>query len=334
MRTKLRLGLLGTGVAARRLYLPAFARLGDRVEVVACASRRRENAAGYARLAGIPKVAGGARELFAMPDLDAVFISLPIHLQPRLVLRALAAGKAVMSEKPVAHTVAAGRRLVAAAARHPRPWLVAENYAFLPEVARLERWLRAGRLGEVRLVEARQTAWLDRRNPYFKTEWRAKPRHIGGFVGDAGVHVAHLIRRLFGMPVELRTMTAAFDPALPPIDTAVAVLRFADGALGTWTSCFTARDEGPLVRVLGSRANAELHRDRAVLRPAGGRESVFRSGVDSYEAQLRHLADVVLEGAPPVFTPADALADLALIAAICGRGAHRSRSTSSRRRNR
>jgi predicted dehydrogenase len=321
VRSKLRLGLLGTGIAAHKLYLPAFARLGDRIEVVACAGRHRENAERYARLARIPRVVNGARELFAMPELDAVFISLPIDLQPRFVLQALVAGKAVMSEKPVAHNPGAGRRLVTAAARFSPPWLIAENYAFLPEVARLERWLQRGRLGDVRLVEARQTAWMDRRNPYVDTAWRARPRHIGGFVLDGGVHVAHVVRRVFGMPVELKCLTAAFEEALPPIDTAVAVLRFAGGALGTWTSCFTARDHGPLVRVLGSKANAELHHDRAVLRAAGGRETVFRSGVDSYEAELRHFADVVLDGAPLAVTPADALADLMLIAAVCGSGA-------------
>jgi len=320
MARKLCLGLLGTGIAARELYLPAFKRLGDRIEVVACASRHRANAQGYARLAGIPEVAGSARELLAVPGLDAVFISLPIAAQPRYVLQALTAGKAVLSEKPVAHTVAAGRRLLAAAAGLPPPWLVAENYAFLPEVARLERWLERGRLGEVRLVEVRQIAWLDRRNPYFNTAWRARPRHIGGFVADGGVHLAHVVRRLFGMPVAIRSLTARFDPALPPIDTAVAALRFASGALGTWTSCFTARAAGPLVRILGSKANAELHRDRAVLHAASGRETEYRSGIDSYEAQLRHFADVVLRGAPVAFTPADALADLELIAAICRSG--------------
>ncbi len=321
MKRKLRLGLLGTGVAARTLYLPAFARLGDRIEVVACASRHRENAADYARLAGIPLVARDARELFALPNLDAVFISLPIHLQPRDVLAALAAGKAVLSEKPLAPNLPAGRRLVAAAGRYSSPWLIAENYAFLPELDRLQRWLQQGRLGEVRLVEARQVTWMDRRNPYFATAWRARPRHIGGFVFDGGVHIAHVVRRLFGMPVELRCLTAAFARDLPPIDTAVAVLRFPGGAVGTWTSCFSARDPGPLLRVLGSRGNAELHRDRVVRRTAGGRETTYRSGVDSYEAQLRHFADVVLDGVPPAVTPADGLADLTLIASICGRGA-------------
>jgi len=317
MRRRLRLGLLGTGIAARKLYLPAFARCRGRVEVVACASRRRASAEAYARLAGIPAVARDARELLALPGLDAVLISLPIHLQPRHVLAALAAGTAVLSEKPVAHTVAAGRRLVAAAAGLAPPWLVAENYAFLPELARVERWLRRGRLGEVRLVEARQVARVDRASPYFHTAWRQRPRHAG-FVVDGGVHVAHLVRRLVGMPVAVRSLVAQFDPELPPLDTAVAALRFAGGAVGTWTSCFAARDAAPLVRLLGSRGNAELYRDRAVLRPARGAEVVWASGADTYEAQLRHFADVVLDDAPPAITPAEALADLELIAAIAG----------------
>jgi len=333
MRRTLRLGLLGTGVAARELYLPAFARLRERIEVVACAARHRANAEAYARLAGIPKVVESARELFAVPGLDAVFISLPIAAQPRYVLQALAAGKAVLSEKPVAPSVAAGRRLLAAAAPFSPPWLVAENYAFLPELARLQRWLEQGRLGEVRLVEVRQIAWLDRRNPYFRTAWRARPRHIGGFVVDGGVHLAHVVRRLFGMPAEVKSLTASFDPALPPIDTAVAVFRLASGALGTWTSCFTARDQGPLVRVLGSKATAGLYRDRAVLRTAAGRDTEYRSGIDSYEAQLRHFADVVLKGTPPAVTPVDALADLELIAAICagGRSARQHKSQEKKR---
>ena len=320
MRRKLRLGLLGTGVAARELYLPAFARLADRIEVVACAARHRANAEAFARLAGIPNVAGSARELLAAPGLDAVFISLPIAAQPRYVLQALAAGKAVLSEKPVAPSVAAGRRLLAAAAPFSSPWLVAENYAFLPELARLQRWLEQGRLGEVRLVEVRQIVWMDRRNKYFNTAWRARPKHIGGFVVDGGVHLAHVVRRLFGLPAEVKSLTASFDPALPPIDTAVAVFRLTAGALGTWTSCFTAHDQCPLVKVLGSRATADLYRDRVVLRTAGDRETEYRSGVDSYEAQLRHFADVVLGGTPAAVSPEDAFADLEFIAAICGSG--------------
>ena len=315
MARKLRLGLLGTGVAARELYLPAFERLRQRIELVACASRHRNKARDYARLARIPKVVATANELFALPELDAVLISLPIHLQPRYVLEALAAGKAVVSEKPVAPTVAAGRRLLKAAARFSPPWLVAENYAFMPAVRRIQTWVERGRLGTVRLVEATMMTWLDRSNRFVRTPWRARPKH-GGFVVDAGVHLAHVVRRCFGLPVKAKSLTARFNPALPPIDTAVAVLEFASGALGTWTTCFTARHEGPLLRVYGSRANAELHRDRAVLRAADGRETVLEDRTDSYEAQFRHFADVVLKGHPVAVTPEEALADLAFVESI------------------
>ena len=119
-----------------------------------------------------------------------------------------------------------------------------------------------------------------------------------------------------GMPVQEMFPEARFDPALPPIDTAVAALRFPSGALGTWATCYSARGRGPLLIVRGSEANAELHRERAVLRPAAGRESVYRSGKSSFEEEFRHFADVVQRGAPVAVTPADALADLELVAAI------------------
>src|SRR3954469_5437682 len=81
---KLRLGMIGTGVAARQLYLPALQRLQNKIEVVACVNRTRKKAEEYARLAGIPKVVDTADELIALPEVDAVFISLPIDLQPAL----------------------------------------------------------------------------------------------------------------------------------------------------------------------------------------------------------------------------------------------------------
>ena len=117
--------MIGTGVAARRLYLPALQRLEKKLELVACTNRTRKKAEHYAKLAGIPKVVGSAAELLALPEVDAVLISLPIDAQPALVLQALAAGKPVLSEKPVAPSLAAGRKLLEAAARHRTPWLVA-----------------------------------------------------------------------------------------------------------------------------------------------------------------------------------------------------------------
>jgi predicted dehydrogenase len=308
--------MIGTGVAARNLYLPAFAALGKKIEIVACTNRTRKKAEAYARLAKIPRVVDNAAELLQLPEVDAVLISLPIDLQPALVKQALAAGKAVISEKPMAPSVSEGRKLVKAVARFRAPWLVAENFAFMPAIARLERWLEQGRLGEPRLVEAVQMTWMDQKNPFFHTPWRHQPQHIGGFVADAGVHVAHVVRRLFGMPEVVKNLTAQFDPALAPIDTAVAVLRFPSGVLGTWTSCFTAHYRGPMLRVYGSKGTAELGWNSVLLRSARGQETLFRTEVDSFQAQFSHFCDVVQKGVPVAYGPEAALLDLTLIDSI------------------
>ena len=190
MASKLRLGMIGTGVAARRLYLPAFARLGKKVEVVACMNRTRKKAEEYARLANIPKVVDTAEELILLPEVDAVLISLPIAAQPEWVKKALAAGKPVISEKPLAPSVAEGKKLVKAVARYDVPWLVAENFAFMPAIERLRGWLDQGRLGEPRLVEVMQLTFMDAKNPYFHTSWRHQPKHVGGFVADLSlIHI-------------------------------------------------------------------------------------------------------------------------------------------------
>jgi len=157
---------------------------------------------------------------------------------------------------------------------------------------------------------------MDKKNPFFATGWRQQPAHVGGFIADAGVHLAYTVRRVLGTPQVVENLTAQFDPALLPIDTALALLRFESGALGTWTSCFTAHHKGPMLRVYGSKATAELGWDNAVLRNARGKETVFRTDVDSFEAQFKHFCDVVQRGVPVAYGPDDALLDLQLIEAI------------------
>jgi predicted dehydrogenase len=124
MAKVLRLGLIGTGVAARELYAPAFAELAGRVKIVACANRTRAKAERFAMEHGIPTVLDDFAALLRFPELDGVFISLPIDQQPRFVLEALRKGVPVLSEKPVAPSVAVGKSLVHKAARYSTPWLV------------------------------------------------------------------------------------------------------------------------------------------------------------------------------------------------------------------
>ena len=186
----------------------------------------------------------------------------------------------------------------------------------MPHVELLSDWLERGRLGVVRFVEARQTTVMNGKNPYFGTPWRHAPDFTGGFVVDGGVHLAHVVRRCFGVPTTVKSLTAHLDATLPPPDTAVAALAFESGVLGTWTSCFSARATQPMLRVVGTKGEAELHWSSLVFRDAKGKETRFESPVDSFQAEFGHFIDVVKNGKEPSYTPEQALQDLALIEAI------------------
>lgn len=313
MPRKLRLGLVGTGLAPRLLYLPAFRALSHRIDLVSCANRTRAKAEEYAAEVGIPTVHDTAEQVIADPDVEAVLLSLPIDLAPRYVLAALRAGKAVLTEKPNAANTAAGRRLLRAAAAYDAPYLVGENYAFMSHAQQLARWVAQGRLGDLRLVEVRDHTVMDARQPWFHTSWRNNPAHVGGFVVDAGVHLARVLRSCVGDPVEVRGLQALQSPDLSPVDTVAVALRFESGALGSWTSCFSAPQDGPKIKITGTKGVASWHPDHVELVSTSGAVTRAELKEDSFTAQFRHFADVVVTGVPLQVTPEDTLGDLALL---------------------
>lgn len=313
MVTKLKLGLIGTGIAANRLYLPAFQTLSRRIELVACTNRTTSKAQTYAAVAGFDRVHETASDLINDDDVEAIMVSLPVASQPDIVIEALKAGKAVMCEKPIAASAAAGRRLLKKAAQFDVPFMVGENWGYMSQAHQLARWVSQGRLGAIRLAEVHQLTWLDDSNPYFNTPWRAEPVHVGGFISDGGVHVANLLRRVMGDPTQIRSLTGLFNLEAPPVDTVVAAMQFESGALGTWTSCFSAHGEAPPLRVHGSKGTATFGYDKAELVSSDGKIAISKPKEDSFTAQFRNFADVVTKGAQMVVTPEETLGDLVLI---------------------
>jgi predicted dehydrogenase len=315
---KLRLGIIGTGIATNELYFPNFEKLSTRIEFVAVANRRREKAVAFAKRAGIDRVHATGEALLGDAEIDAVVLSLPIRLSAEWVMKALRAGKHVLCEKPIASSVAEGRRLVRDAAKHDRVFLVGENYFFTPHIEKARSWVKQGALGDVRLVEASQLFLTTRDNKYARTAWRKRPKHLGGFVADAGVHLANIVRETFGMPRTLLNLTALQNPDLAPVDTAVAVFALDNGALGVWKSCFSTRTSGevPLLRVLGSRANLEIHFSRSELCVHGSKPVVVTSRENGFYHEFLHFAAVIAGRERLRFQPRAALADLELMARI------------------
>lgn len=117
--------------------------------------------------------------LLARQDIHAVAIVLPISVQPSVVLQALAAGKHVLSEKPVAKDVASAIQLIkeyeATYAPRGLVWRVAENFEAEPVYRKAGELLAEGKIGDLAFFNLSTVNPLDESSKWYKTPWRTIP---------------------------------------------------------------------------------------------------------------------------------------------------------------
>jgi predicted dehydrogenase len=144
------------------------------------------------------------RAAIARDDVDIVDICTPGDSHAEIALAALAAGKHVLVEKPLANTVAEAEQMVkaakAASARGVRT-AVGFNYRGVPALALARRLVAEGRIGQVRQVRAAYLQdWLA--DPAAPMTWRLRRESAGsGALGDLGSHVVDLVQHLLDDPV-------------------------------------------------------------------------------------------------------------------------------------
>jgi len=124
-----------------------------------------------------------------------------------MVLKCLETGKHVLSEKPVATSVAEGLTLIPSAEKYTTGekaliWHVAENFECEPVVSLTRRLIAEKKIGKVTgfILEAINDLQKDYR--FYQTLWRKNPGHQGGFLLDGGVHSAALVRSIIPVPLE------------------------------------------------------------------------------------------------------------------------------------
>lgn len=216
--TAVRVGVLGCADIARRRMLPALAGQ-PLVDLVAVASRDLVKARSFAEPFGCEAVQGYER-LLARADIDAVYIPLPTAMHAEWTLRALAAGKHVLCEKPCVTGPAEAARVVAAA--RERGLLVMESFMFLHhgQHARVRDLLRDGAIGELREVTAQFGI-------------PAPPAAAGGArlssLLETGVYPLRAARLFAGECLDVLGATLSLDPDTGSDVAGGALLRSAPG---------------------------------------------------------------------------------------------------------
>lgn len=194
--TTIRFGILGCASIARRMFAPALTEV-DGAFLVAVASRNTTRAADFAKTFGC-QAATSYDALLARDDIDAIYLPLPPSLHEHWAMRALAAGKHVLCEKPLTTGLAATRKLVECADRHNR--VLAENWMFLHhrQMQTVFNILASGDLGEIKLLRA--TFGFP---PLAADNFRYRADSGGGALLDAGGYTLRIARQLLGDPLEV-----------------------------------------------------------------------------------------------------------------------------------
>lgn len=229
----LRVGIIGLG-AVGRLHLRALAGIAG-VEVVGASNLRAGSTeAERDEVAHLHRYAS-AVELIADPSIDVVAICSGSGSHAWQAKAALAAGKHLVIEKPIAVDPVAAAEIAEAADRSPQVVSVMSQRRFEVQHVYLKKLIDQGVLGRPILIEG-FTHWHRDEAYYAASPWRQQQSEGGGSLMNQGIHIVDLMIWLFGEVAEVRGEIATLGHSFDAEDTAVATLRFTNGALGLLAS--------------------------------------------------------------------------------------------------
>lgn len=314
----IRLALIGAGIFARDAHLPSLRNLTAQFEIVAVYSRTAATAQAFATAIGpAVQVYTDLAALLLASDIDAVDIVLPIPVMPPIVAQALASGKHVISEKPLAPNVATCRQLLAAYLRQGQVWMVAENWRYESAYVKAADLVKSGAIGKPLTCQLALYLPMLPDSKYFNTLWRRNAEFTGGTLMDGGVHHISVLRMIVGEIVAVQAVATRASTLFATNDTLSATLVFANDAIGSYLVTYAAGV--PWVAnldVVGDQGALRVQRGEIQLTQNGQTEIIKCPKFDGVEKELAAFAAAIQEGQIHYNTPEEGLHDVAVIEAM------------------
>jgi predicted dehydrogenase len=314
----IRLALLGAGIFARDAHLPSLRNLSDRFAITAVYSRTAATAQSLAAEIGpAVKIYTDLAALLMAPDIDAVDVVLPIPVMPPVVAQALASGKHVISEKPLAPDVATCRQLLAAYQRERQVWMVAENWRYESAYVKAAELVKDGAIGRPITCQMALYLPMPPNSKYFNTAWRRTGEFAGGMLIDGGVHHVSALRLVLGEIVAVTALTAHVSTIYATADTLSATLHFANGVVGSYLVTYAAGAPwSGALQVVGDAGAMRIQRGEIELVRGRESETIPCAKFDGVQNEFAAFAAAITEGQSHTNTPEEGLLDVAVIEAM------------------
>jgi predicted dehydrogenase len=292
--------------------------------VEAIASRSPDRAEEAASRLSIPRWHGSYEELLDDPLIDAVYIPLPNHIHAEWTIKAAAAGKHILCEKPLATSSAEARRMVEAAKDAGVLLMEAFMYRLHPLWIEARRLIAEGAVGDLMAVQV------------FFSYFNVDPDDIrniaevgGGALNDIGCYAVNTARMLFGGEPNRVTGAVRRDSTFGTDVLTSALLEFDSGH--ATLSCSTQLEDDQRVHIHGTTGRMlveipfNIPPDRAtrILVASGGEPPVAPdivvheiAAADQYGVQADAMSRAIKDGAPVPTPPDDAIANLEVMERI------------------
>ena len=331
MADKVTLCLVGCGNIARA-HWRGIRYHAPKVDVKAVVDANVESAQAMAERTGA-KAFSSLGQALAEGSFDAVDIMLPHDLHEQAAAEAFAAGKHVVLEKPMAHTLESAERILALAAKADGVFMIAEQAQYWPDVAKAKQLIDEGAVGEVLAARA---CFYDplTHDPQAPKPWRFDlARAGGGIVIDGGAHWIRPLRMMLGEIDEAIGVSGRHVPGMEGESWAQALFRFRSGVTATFNMLLYDSPVGAThdFRITGTAGEIIIEHGREgrllLFDKANpdGKEVMraFPGKVDSFGAELHDFSLAVLDGKPleaePAFSLGEMRTALALYRSIASR---------------
>ena len=258
------------------------------------------------------------------PDIDIVYICLPVFMHAEYTIRAAQAGKHVMCEKPMAINPAECEQMIAACRKAGKKLMIGYRSRFEPHNVEAIRLARAGAIGNIRYFRSEHGFVAGDANT-----WRMKKAQSGGgSLMDIGIYALQAARYMTGeepVAVFAKETTNRSDPRFREVEDMIDFqLEFPSGAIGSCMSMYSANrnqfvlmgDKGrielePATAYSGQRMWVGQERsDKTEVKPPPGPYA------NQWVGQLDHMAQCIMQNREPLVPGEEGLRDIRIIEAV------------------
>ncbi len=307
---KVRFGLIGCGMIAN-FHANAIAQIPE-AELAGVFDSYRPGAERFAEKFPVP-VFDTMEDLLASDSIDAVCICTPSGLHTAQAVAAMRAGKHVVCEKPMSLSLADADLLIRTAEETGVKTCIISQFRFSPAVQEVKRAVDAGAFGKI-VSGSLQMKYYRSDEYYASGVWRGTwEMDGGGCLMNQGIHGIDVFRYLMGPAESLVAFTRTQTRKVEVEDSAVAIVSFPGGAVGTIEGSTTCYPGYPRrIEICGDQGSAVLEEDSILrwdlpvgcLLPVGDSARNVASSdpkainVSGHVRQIGNLVDSILRGTP------------------------------------